>query len=201
MNYVEPIRDLKTIKNMRAVLRNQSVRNELLFILGINVGLRVSDIVKLTVGDIVKMGKTPKEYVTITEKKTKKTKKFYIGKTVEKVILDYLKEYPDITDETFVFFSRKGTNKPITRQQAYRIINFAAEQLGLVERDINGHILSGEVGTHTMRKTFGYHAVMNGASLRLLMDLFNHSSEAQTLRYIGITEEQKREVYLNSNLG
>lgn len=52
-----------------------------------------------------------------------------------------------------------------------------------------------------MRKTFGYHAVMNGASLRLLMDLFNHSSEAQTLRYIGITEEQKREVYLNSNLG
>jgi len=68
MNYVEPIRDLKTIKYMRVVLRNQSVRNELLYILGINVGLRVSDIVKLKVGDIVKMGKVPKEYVVITEK-------------------------------------------------------------------------------------------------------------------------------------
>jgi len=201
MKYVEPIRDLKTIKNMRAVLRNQSVRNELLFILGINVGLRVSDIVKLKVGDIVKMGKVPKEYVVITEKKTKKTKKFYIGKTVEKVILDYLKEYIDVTDESYVFFSRKGDNMPITRQQAYRILNGAAEQLGIVERDEKNHIVVGEIGTHTLRKTFGYHAYMGGTSLRLLMALFNHSSESQTLRYIGITEEQKKEVYLNSNLG
>ncbi|MCB2294485.1 tyrosine-type recombinase/integrase [Clostridium algoriphilum] len=57
------------------------------------------------------------------------------------------------------------------------------------------------MGTHTLRKTFGYHAYQNGSSLELLMDIFNHSSKAQTLRYIGITEEQKKEVYLQSNLG
>ena len=62
-------------------------------------------------------------------------------------------------------------------------------------------IISGEIGTHTLRKTFGYHAYQNGSSLELLMDIFNHSSKAQTLRYIGITEEQKKEVYLQSNLG
>ena len=46
MKSVEPIRDTKTIKNMRAILKSQSTRNELLFILGINVGLRISDILK-----------------------------------------------------------------------------------------------------------------------------------------------------------
>jgi len=90
---------------------------------------------------------------------------------------------------------------PLTWQQAYRILNGAAEQLGIVERDEKNHILTGEIGTHTLRKVFGYHAYMGGTSLRLLMALCNHSSESQTLRYIGITEEQKKEVYLNSNLG
>lgn len=61
--------------------------------------------------------------------------------------------------------------------------------------------LHGEIGTHTLRKTFGYHSFQNGTSLELLMDLFNHSSKTQTLRYIGITEDQKKEVYLKSNLG
>lgn len=73
--------------------------------------------------------------------------------------------------------------------------------IGLVERNREGKIISGEIGTHTMRKTFGYHAYNNGVSLELLMDIFNHSSKSQTLRYIGITEEEKKEVYLSSNLG
>lgn len=201
MKYVEPIRDIKVIKNMRLILKSQSIRNECLFILGINVGLRISDIIVLKIGDLVKHGKIPKDYVTITEKKTNKTKKFYMGDTVKKVIENYLKEYPGLNDDSYVFFSRKGENKPITRQQAYRIINGAAEQLGLIERNDSGHIISGEVGTHTLRKTFGYHSFINGVSLSLLMDIYNHSSEAQTLLYIGITEEQKKDVYLQSNLG
>ena len=71
MKSVEPIRDTKTIKNMRAILKSQSIRNELLFILGINVGLRISDILKLKVRDLTKSNtKTPKDYVIITEIKT-----------------------------------------------------------------------------------------------------------------------------------
>ena len=100
-----------------------------------------------------------------------------------------------------VFKSRKGNNIPITRQQAYRILNSAAEDLGIVERNNKGIIVSGEIGTHTLRKTFGYHAYRNGVALELLMDIFNHSTPAMTLRYIGITERQKQEVYLQSNLG
>ena len=202
MKSVEPIRDIKIIKNMRAILKSQSTWNELLFILGINIGLRISDILKLKVNDIIRSnGKTPRDYVIITEMKTNKTKKFYIGDTVKKVVENYMKEIKNSEPNTYLFLSRKGVNIAITRQQAYRIINNAAESLGLVERNNNGSIISGEIGTHTLRKTFGYHSFQNGTSLELLMDLFNHSSKTQTLKYIGITEEQKKEVYLKSNLG
>ena len=202
MKSVEPIRDTKTIKNMRAILKSQSIRNELLFILGINVGLRISDILKLKVKDLTKLNtKAPKDYVIITEIKTRKTKKFYIGDIVKKVIENYMKENSNPGFDTYIFLSRKGINMPITRQQAYRIINNAAESLGIVERNDQGNLIHGEIGTHTLRKTFGYHSFQNGTSLELLMDLFNHSSKTQTLRYIGITEEQKKDVYLKSNLG
>ena len=202
MKTVEPIRDNKTIKNMRAILKSQSTRNELLFILGINVGLRISDILKLKVRDLTKSNtKAPKDYVIITEIKTRKIKKFYIGDIVKKVIENYMKENNNPGFDTYIFLSKKGVNRPITRQQAYRIINNAAELLGIVERNDKGNLIHGEIGTHTLRKTFGYHSFQNGTSLELLMDLFNHSSKTQTLRYIGITEDQKKEVYLKSNLG
>ena len=201
MKSVEPIRDTKTIKNMRAILKSQSTRNELLFILGINVGLRISDILKLKVRDLTKSNtKAPKDYVIITEIKTRKIKKFYIGDIVKKVIENYMKENNNPEFDTYIFLSKKGVNRPITRQQAYRIINNAAELLGIVERNDKGNLIHGEIGTHTLRKTFGYHSFKNGTSLELLMDLFNHSSKTQTLRYIGITEDQKKEVYLKSNL-
>ena len=202
MKTVEPIRDNKTIKNMRAILKSQSTRNELLFILGINVGLRISDILKLKVRDLTKSNtKAPKDYVIITEIKTRKIKKFYIGDIVKKVIENYMKENNNPEFDTYIFLSKKGVNRPITRQQAYRIINNAAELLGIVERNDKGNLIHGEIGTHTLRKTFGYHSFQNGTSLELLMDLFNHSSKTQTLRYIGIKEDQKKEVYLKSNLG
>ena len=202
MKTVEPIRDKKKKKNMRAILKSQSTRNELLFILGINVGLRISDILKLKVKDLTKLNtKAPKDYVIITEIKTRKIKKFYIGDIVKKVIENYMKENNNPEFDTYIFLSKKGVNRPITRQQAYRIINNAAELLGIVERNDKGNLIHGEIGTHTLRKTFGYHSFQNGTSLELLMDLFNHSSKTQTLRYIGITEEQKKDVYLKSNLG
>ncbi|OUM88256.1 MAG: integrase [Bacillus thermozeamaize] len=200
MSAVEPIRDLKTIRKIRLILRGQSIRNELLFILGINVGLRISDILRLKVKDLVKPDGKIRDYVIVKEKKTKKVKKFYIGKVVKQTIKDYMEEYRPHPD-MYVFKSRKGKNRPISRQQAYRIINHAAELAGLVERDHTGRIVSGEIGTHTLRKTFGYHAYKNGADTNLLQEIFNHSSNKTTLRYIGITEEQKKEVYLSSNLG
>jgi len=103
---------------------------------------------------------------------------------VKKVIENYIKELPNLEISNYVFQSRKGENMPITRQQAYRILNNATEMIGLVEKNEKGVPMSGKIGTHTLRKTFGYHAYQNESSLELLMDIFNHSSKSQTLRYI-----------------
>jgi site-specific recombinase XerD len=62
-------------------------------------------------------------------------------------------------------------------------------------------IIVQEEMVNTLRKTFGYYAFKNGTALELLMDIFNHSSKSQTLMYIGITEDKKKDVYLQSNLG
>lgn len=132
-------------------MRKQSIRNELLFILGINVGLRISDILKLQVRDILKPNGEVKEHILIKERKTGKTKIFYLGNIVIHVIQEYKKRIQPVQHD-YVFKSRKGKNQPISRQQAYRILNKAAEIAGLVERDDNGKILCGEIGTHTLRK-------------------------------------------------
>ena len=194
MVQVEPIRKLQTIKKIRSVLAKQSKRNELLFIIGINVGLRVSDLLQLKVFDVLNRAN-----IVITEKKTKKVKKFYVNETVNQLVEAFVKS-ENITDaEAYLFESRKGG--PISRIQAYRILNSAFEEVGLVSRNCNGILTEGQMGTHTMRKTFGYHAYKNGVSIELLMDIMNHSSVTQTLKYIGITEQKKKEVYLNLNLG
>ncbi|AEB77547.1 site-specific integrase [Clostridium botulinum] len=201
MKTVEPIRDIKLIKAMRTYLKGESIRNELLFVFGINVGLRISDILKLRFSDLVYPDFKIKDSCLITEKKTGKSNRFYIGPIIKKVLETYIQiAKPESLDE-YIFKSRKGVNKSISRQHAWYILNNAAEAIGLVKKDENGNILSGEIGTHSLRKTFGYHAYNKGVSLEILMQIFNHSSKRETLRYIGITEDEKKEVYLMSNLG
>lgn len=68
--------------------------------------------------------------------------------------------------------------------------NAAARQIGIKER----------IGTHTLRKTFGYHAYQQGMSLEVIQKLFNHSWPQITLAYIGITQDELDDVYLNLNL-
>lgn len=183
MNVVEPIRDTEKILQIRKILKLQSLRNELLFLLGINVGLRISDLLKLTWQEVEHM-----KSVIVTEKKTKKTKKFYISDFVQKLIMEY-SESIEHEPLDYVFAGRKGSSH-ITRQHAYLILSGAFETVGLQH-----------CGTHTLRKTFGYHCYSSGVPLELLMSIFNHSSATQTLRYIGISEDQKKDVYLNLNLG
>ena len=81
-------------------------------------------------------------------------------------------------DNEYLFASRKGAG-PISRVQAYRILNRAARDVGL-----------DEIGTHTLRKTFGYHFYRANHNVAMLQQLFNHSSPSITLRYIGITQDE-----------
>jgi len=186
MEFVEPIRDRKKIEAMKKVLKGSNLRDHVLFTLGINSGLRVSDLLKLKVTDVLDERGRVKDRITVREKKTGKSKTFPFSDTVIKALKEYLMEtHPEVT----LFPSRKGGG-PITRQQAYRIINDTARTVGIKDR----------IGTHTLRKTFGYHAYIAGVDVTRIQSLLNHSSPKETLRYIGITQDELDDVYLNLNL-
>jgi len=188
MNTVEPIKSLKKIDDMKKILKAQNPRDYLLFLIGINTGLRISDLLKLRMGDMIS-GKKIKDYTIIREKKTGKEKKFMLNNNVKKALKEYMDQGYITESEDYLFKSRKGV-KPITGVQAWQILNKAARSVGINDR----------IGTHTLRKTFGYHAYQQGTDITLLQKVFNHSAPSITLRYIGITQEDIDNVYVNLNL-
>jgi integrase len=186
---VEPIKNKKQIEAMKKILKGGNIRNYCLFVLGVNIGLRVSDLLNLRVKDVVDNYRV-KEYITVKERKTSKTRVFSINKNAKQAIQDLVSCYRKPDPNSFLFKSRQGVNKPITRVQAWQILNDAANGIGLNQK----------IGTHTLKKTFGYWAYKQGIDITLLQKIFNHSSPAITLRYIGITQEDINEVYINLNL-
>ena len=187
MEFVQPIRDLKKIDTIKKLLKQQNLRDYSLFVLGINSGLRISDLLKLRISDVSEKGKI-KDRIRLREKKTNKFKDFPLSEKTKQAIKEYLKTR-DYTENEPLFISRKNKGF-LLRQQAYKIINDVAKSIGIKEK----------IGTHTLRKTFGYHAYSNGYDIALIQKLFNHSSPSVTLRYIGITQEELDDVYLSLDL-
>ncbi|MCM3111663.1 site-specific integrase [Lederbergia lenta] len=169
MNYVHPIRDTDDIAEMRKYLRAQSERNYMLFVTGINSGLRISDILPLRVRD------AKKSYFDLREMKTQKQKRIQMTPGLKRDLMRYIEGKED---DEYLFKSREGLNKPIGRSMAYKILREAADHVGL-----DG------IGTHTLRKTFGYHFYMKYKDVALLQEIFNHSEEKITMRYIGINQD------------
>jgi integrase len=169
MKIVQPIRDKDKIEELKAILRRQSGRNYFLFAFGINTGLRISDILPLKVKDVRDRG-----YVILIEQKTKKIKRFKINYDLKQIIDEYI---IGLKDDELLFPSGR-TGLPISRIHAYRILNEAATLVGLEE-----------IGTHTLRKTFGYHFYQKTRDTALLQELFNHATPAVTLRYIGVNQD------------
>ncbi len=172
MKIVQPIREQNKIEEMKNELLKSGYKNYLLFVVGINTGLRISDILALQVYDV-----RNRTHITIKEKKTGKEKRFLINNHLRD---DFEKYIYNMKDNEYLFQSRKGKNRPISRVQAYRILNKAAVAIGL-----------NEVGTHTLRKTFGYWHYQVYKDVAILQDIFNHSSPSITLRYIGINQDIK----------
>lgn len=170
MKKVEPIRDKSKIEEMKLVLKKQNYRDYIMFLVGVNTGLRISDILKLKVKHF-----RNNSHLEITEEKTGKNKRRLINSTLKKEINDYI---VNMKDHEYLFQSQKGYNESISRVQAYRVLKKAGEKVGLKK-----------VGTHTLRKTFGYHHYQQNKDVALLQNLFNHSSPSITLKYIGINQD------------
>lgn len=169
MNIVQPIRDKEMIKELKEYFKEQNERNYILFLLGINTGLRISDILRLRVRDVEGWN------IFIREKKTNKIKDVKMPSDLKKALRDYTKGKPK---NEFLIKSRNGKNKPITRSMAYVILNQAAQEFGL-ER----------IGTHSLRKTYGYHHYKQFKDAVALQQMLNHTDQKETLRYIGIQQD------------
>lgn len=187
MEFVQPIRDVKQIETIKKLLKLRSLRDYCLFVLGINSGLRISDLLKLKISDISDKGKI-KDRIRLREKKTNKFKDFPLSNSTKSALKEYLKTR-EYNENEPLFISRKNKGF-LMRQRAYWILNEAARSIGIKEK----------IGTHTLRKTFGYHAYKNGYDIEIIQKLFNHSSPSITLRYIGITQDNLDDVYLSLDL-
>lgn len=202
----EPIKDVNEIDRIcKWYLSKEKYRDYMFFVIGINFGLRVSDLLRLRFSDLINDDFTFKREFLILEKKTKNTRKvrtnrcIWINSAVIDAVMIYLEHTDNVSLSDYLFKNlspnRTQENKPMSRQTADNILKEAnrALSLGL------------HMSTHTLRKTFAYHQMAmsnhDPRKLVLLQKMFGHSTVAQTLDYIGLTKEEMEDAYLNLNLG
>lgn len=166
---IQPIRDMGKLIAMQEWLA-ASERNEFMLLLGVNSGLRISDLLWLKVRDVV-----TGEHMVSREIKTGKVRRFFINEHLRPVIDMYIQgKAPD----EYLFASNRYPFLPISRVQAYRILRAAGEAFGLHH-----------VGTHSLRKTFGYHHYRRYRDIVTLQMIYNHRDQRETLDYIGWTQQ------------
>lgn len=201
----EPIKSLDDIDRIsKYLLANQRYRDNMLFIVGINFGLRVSDLLQLRFSQLIDDNFTFRTTFPILEKKTKNTRKVRRNRyiSINNAVMDAVTIYLQHTEcklDDFMFRSESNRgsnqNKPMSRMSVDRILKEIGDTLQLENK----------MATHSMRKTFAYHQMVmsnnDPRKLLLLQKMFGHSSAAQTLDYIGITGEEIEEAYMKLNLG
>lgn len=175
MNTVEPIRDEQVVLDFAGFLKVKSERNYVLFMSGIYLGLRISDILPLRVRDVKNA-----DYLFMIEKKTGKKSRMKINDELQQIYKEYI---IGMRDYEFLFAPSRGKNRnhPITRQRVWQILNEAADEFNYKD----------PIGCHTLRKTFGYMLYEDSKDVAALQDIFNHSSQGYTLRYIGVNQDSK----------
>lgn len=202
----EPIKDIGDISRVSDWFISQGrYRDNMLFIVGINFGLRVSDLLTLRFSHLIDEGFRFKTTFPILEKKTRNTRKVQKNRyiTINDAVVDavtlYLENTPGVRLSDYMFRSESNrgsnVNRPMHRNSVERILKEAGSELGL----------GIHIATHTLRKTFAYHQMLmsnnDPRKLLLLQKMFGHSTSAQTLDYIGITGEEIEEAYMKLNLG
>lgn len=202
----EPIKSEDDILRIsKYLISNKRYRDNMLFIVGINFGLRVSDLRTLRFSDIINANLTFKDSFGILEKKTRNTRKrkknryITINRAVVEAVTLYLENTDGVCLSDYMFRSEsnrgKNKNEPLTSKSIDRILKGVANDLEL----------NVKMSTHTLRKTFCYHQMLmsgnDNRKLLLLQKMLGHSSPAQTLDYIGITAEEIEDAYRSLNLG
>ncbi len=186
---VEPIRELKDIKNIKKLLADHP-RNLCLFTLGINTAYRANELLSIRIGQVRHL--QPGDTLDLKQSKNKKYRMTTVNQTAIDTIQNYIawkeSEKRPAHDDDFLFTGQRG---PITENYLNNLV-----------KDWCQHFrIPGNYGSHTLRKTFGYQArVQHNVSIPILVDLFGHSSQKQTLDYLCIQANEVKDVFMNMNL-
>lgn len=181
---VDPIRNEQKIQTMKSYLKGKNVRDHALFVVGINIALRITDLLALKWGDVLdKKGKFKE--IRLFEGKTKKERRIQLNRPSQRALAELLGSLDSYSMDDYLFQSREGAQKPLSRQQALNILKDAAKAVGIQDN----------VGTHSLRKTWGYHAWKKGFSPAIIMETLNHSNLTVTKRYLGIRQDDINDLY------
>lgn len=176
---VEPIRDKKAIKRIKKILADEP-RNLCLFTLGINTAYRASDLLTIRVGQVRDI--QPGDVLEVKQPKTQKFRAVSLNQTAVTAIQQYL-EVCDLADDEPLFMGKRG---PLTVPTISRLVKTWCRNAGL----------TGNYGSHTLRKTWGYwQRVDRGTAIPLLMVAFGHTSQQQTMQYLGIQADEIAEIF------
>lgn len=146
--------------------------------IGVNLSLRISDLLAVKFSDLDIANRELK----LIEQKTSKAKTIRLNNAALEVIIARQKQYP--TDiYLFQVHSNRAKDKPISRISVSRVFKEVGDMLGL------------EINTHSMRKSRGKAMFDDGVPVAMIAKVLNHSSEAATLRYLGITHNQVLQTY------
>jgi integrase len=178
---VQPISNMKDIKAIKKLLADKP-RDLTLFTVGINTNLRASDLLQIKVGMVRNL--KPMDEIELKEKKTGKLRRISLNKSCTDAIQALLKSRHYKDDEP-LFSGQRG---PLTVPSINALVKGWCKTVNL----------QGNYGSHTLRKTFGFHQrVTFGRGVAELMVVFNHSSERQTLAYLGIQPSEIKSIYQN----
>lgn len=180
---VEPIRSTKDLTTIKKRLAGNP-RDFALFVAGINTAFRASDLLALTVGQVRHLN--PGDTLPVRERKTGKERRVTLNRAAHDAISNLLATMPDSPDDAPLFKSRKG-GKALTVSTLNNMVKGWCEWCNL----------PGNYGSHTLRKTFGYHhRVTFKTDLPTLMKVFGHATQAQTLHYLCIQDEDVKDAFM-----
>lgn len=181
---VEPIKRLEDIARIRELLAGKP-KYLCLFTLGINTNLRIGDLLALKVDQVNRL--EPGDDFIVRQKKRKKYGIRTVNRAVYEAIRTWLREHPNPIPDAALFCGKDGFRQ-ITVPYASRLIKSWCEAIGL----------RGNYAAHTLRKTFGYHSrVTFNMPLPVITTAFNHSSQAVTMSYLCIQDDEVRELFEN----
>lgn len=169
-----------------------ATRDKALFLLGLKSGFRISELLSLRLSDILRAGRMVDRVTGQRRHMKKKTESRTVllhpeaKETLDKWINE-LNANGHIAANTFVFRSRKGRNRPITRMHAWRILKETYES----------NEMTGKLGTHSMRKTFADRIYDKlDRDLVKTQKALGHRNINSTVQYLSFREEEIDEAIL-----